>query len=324
MIDGVHIVRYGKRNEGVFQFSGVFGPYRFNNPPETPTITRRKAPHDAQVDVDHLAALNQDISRMRVGMEEAMLHNLRGVIVHNLYADFFQVVAIFKQTLCIANGNAINVFHDQDFFGAIVHIGLRAGNIHHVFVEQRKLFQVARLFQEVGFLQKGNPQLFHYIAQIEHLIILHETRCLLGDRAHHIDVLSHGGAHAGTLYFNSHLVAVRQNRTMNLSHRGAAQRLWVYFLEYRVELIAINTPKHRYRFIERHRVAVHLQVGKRIAIRLRQNFRTKRKHLAYLDEAWPQIDKDVAQLRRRKTVHNVMLAHKQHNFAYTTGADLMA
>ena len=261
---------------------------------------------------------------MRIGMEKAMLHNLRGVIVHNLYADFFQVVAIFKQTLRVADGDAINVFHDQDFFSAILHIGLRTGNIHHVFVEQRKLFQVARFFQEVGFLQERNPQLFHYIAQIEHLIIFHETRSLLGNRTHHIDVLGHGSAHARTLHFNGCFVTVCQNRAVNLRHRGTSQWLRINFLEYRVELITINAPKHRYRFVEWHRVAVHLQVGKRIAIRLRQDLRTKGEHLAYLDEAWPQINKDVTQLRRRKTVHNVMLTHKQHDFAYTTYADLMA
>ena len=99
---------------------------------------------------------------MRVGVEEPVVENLRRVVVKHLRPDFLQVVPVGHQSVRVADGNAVNVFHDQDEFAAQVGIDFRACNEDAVAVELGELGEVRRLAPKVGLLQKRRPHLLDH------------------------------------------------------------------------------------------------------------------------------------------------------------------
>ena len=153
-----------------------------------------------------------------------MVKHLRGIVVQDFLADFLQVVACGAQLVEVADGNAVDVFHNQDVFAAQLGIHLRAGNIVDVFVRQREFLQIGRFSLEVGFLQERCPQFLDHIAHVKHLVVFHDARGLPRNDAHDVDVLRHGGANARPLDFHRNNAAVGQARLVHLRQRSAAKR----------------------------------------------------------------------------------------------------
>ena len=91
---------------------------------------------------------------MRVGMEKAVVEHLRRIVLDDRRADLFQVIALGHQALGIGNGDAVDVVHDHDVFGAKVQVGFGTRNAVHAFVEVIEIVEVFGLGQKVGLLAK--------------------------------------------------------------------------------------------------------------------------------------------------------------------------
>ena len=164
----------------------------------------------AQVDEHDLPAGDDDVARVRVGVEETGVQHLRGVVVDELGADLLEVVARLDQLLRVGYGDAVNVVHDDHMLGAQLHVGLRAVHVPVRLAEAFEFAEVARLDQEVGLGFEGVPQLLDHAAQIHHLRAGHHFGRGLGDSAHDGHVLRHDLAHAGALHLHRHVLAGQQ------------------------------------------------------------------------------------------------------------------
>ena len=100
---------------------------------------------------------------MRVGMEEPVIEDLRGVVVEDLLADLLEVVARIPQTVGRQDGNAVDVFHDQHVLAAEFRVHVRAVDKRHILVQPRELLEVRRLALEVRLLEERGPQLLHHV-----------------------------------------------------------------------------------------------------------------------------------------------------------------
>ena len=178
----------------------------------------------AEVDQNDFPTGNDDIARMRVGMEESLVQHLSGIIIDKLGADFLEIIAFGDKRARVRQRDAVNVIHDDNMLGAQVHIRFRAVHIREVRAESFEFLQVARLEQEIRFRFEGVPQLFDDTLEVDDLRIVHDFRCALGDGAHDGHVLRHGFAHARTLHFDSHVFAGQQGRAMHLRERSRAER----------------------------------------------------------------------------------------------------
>ena len=85
-----------------------------------------QTPRHTKVDKHNLPAAHDDVARVWVGMEEALVQNLRGVIVDQLGANLLQIVAGREQLLGVRDGNAVDVIHHHHMLGAQLRVGRRA------------------------------------------------------------------------------------------------------------------------------------------------------------------------------------------------------
>ena len=82
----------------------------------------RQPSHHAHVDPDDLAVPHTKITRMWIGMEKAIYHNLLNKIINELTADLIQIIAVFLKILLIINGKAIDILHHNNMRSCILPI----------------------------------------------------------------------------------------------------------------------------------------------------------------------------------------------------------
>ena len=224
--------RHGKAHERVFELGHVTLGHGKNHVLDDATIVARHAPDHAQIDKVDDAVLENDVSRMRIGMEKAIVEHLRRIVLDNRRADLLQVVALGHQALGVGNRDAIDVIHDHDVLGAQIQVGLGTRHAAHALMKLVKVVKVFSLGQKVGLLAKRGPQLLDHAVQVNELIGVDE----LGDDAHHrandIDVLGHDLLSTGALHLDGHVLARHQASTVHLRERGAAKRVGVDRVEH--------------------------------------------------------------------------------------------
>ena len=208
MVDGVVIALNGERQQRIFKLRGALHPHGVDDGAEPRAIARGQAPHHAKVDIDDLPIAHEHVARMRIGVEEAEIQHLRGIVVQNLLADLLQIVSCGTQLLEVVDGDAVDILHDQDILTAQLRIHLRACDESHILVQLREFLQIRRFAFEIRFLEKRCPQLLDHVAQVEHLPIFDEPRRLPGHDAHDVDILRHGGAHSWPLNLHRHHAAI--------------------------------------------------------------------------------------------------------------------
>ena len=162
MIDGRVVLFRREPHERILERARVLKPHSLDDVAEPGAVACRQAAHVPQIDVDDPPITDNHVARMRVGVEEPVVENLRRIVVEHLRPDFLQVVPVGHQPVRVADGNAVNVFHDQDEFAAQVGIDFRARNEGAVAVELGELGEVRRLAPEVGLLQKRRPHLLDH------------------------------------------------------------------------------------------------------------------------------------------------------------------
>ena len=307
MVDGRVVLRDGERHERALELGGALHAHGLDDVAEPGAVVRRQTPHDPQVDVNDFPVADEEVARMRVGMEEAVVEDLRGVVVEDLLADLLQVVAGSPQPVGRQDGDAVDVLHDQHVLATEFRVHVRAVDERHVLVQPRELLEVRRLALEVRLLEERGPQLLHHVAQVEHLVVLHEARRLARHHAHDVDVERHGGLHAGTLDLHRHDVAVREARLVHLCKRRAAERRGIYGVEDVALAFAVDVVEGREHLVERQRVALHLQLLQLVAVGFRQDLRARGQRLADLHEAGAQVLQHGAKLLRREAAQEMVL-----------------
>ena len=259
---------------------------------------------------------------MRVGVEKPVVENLRRVVVEHLRPDFLQVVPVGHQPVRIADGNAVDVFHDQDELAAQLGVDLRARDEDAVAVELGELGEVRRLAPEIGLLQKRRPHLLDDGAQVEHLLAFHVPRGATGEHAHDVDVERHRGLHARALDFDGDRLSRGQNRAVHLGKRCAAERLRVDLGEDLLATAAELLVERRENLIERQRIAFRLELGELLAKHFGKDFRARRERLADLHKARTQVLEHRAELFGREALEGTMLADDADDFAHAAAAGL--
>ena len=125
MIDLPAASRYCKRNQGVRQLGRALNAHRMDDASKSGALSRSQTTHHAKVDIDDLPLADDDIARMRVGMKEAVIENLRGVVVQQLLADFRQIVTRSKQLVAMRDVDAFDILHDQHVLARILGVHVR-------------------------------------------------------------------------------------------------------------------------------------------------------------------------------------------------------
>ena len=151
--------RHGKAHERILELGHVALGHGKDHILDDTAVVTRHAPDHAQVNKVDDAVLEDDVSRMRVGMEKAVVEHLRRVVLDDRRADLFQVIALGHQALGIGNRDAVNVVHDHDVFGAKVQVGFGTRHTMHALMEVIEIVEVFGLSQKVGLLAKRGPQL---------------------------------------------------------------------------------------------------------------------------------------------------------------------
>ena len=231
--------RHGKAHERVLELGHIAFGHGENHVLDDTAVVTRHAPDHAQVDKVDNAVLEDDVSRMRVGMEKAVVEHLRRVVLDNRRADLFQVIALGHQALGIGDGNTVDVVHDHHVLGAKVQIGFGARHAVHAFVEVIEIVEVFGLGQKVGLLAKRGPQLFDHAMQVHKLIGVDKLRNDAHHRANDVDVLRHNLLRAGALHLNGHVLAGHQTGTVYLRERRAAERVGIDRVEHLPQALAV-------------------------------------------------------------------------------------
>ena len=162
--------RHGKAHKRILELGHVALGHGENHVLNDTAVVARHAPNHAQVNKVDDAVLEDDVSRMRVGMEKAVIEHLRRIVLDNRRADLFQVIALGHQALGIGNRDAVNVVHDHDVLSAKVQVGFGTRHAMDALMELIEIVEVFGLGQKVGFLAKRGPQLFDHAVQVNKLV----------------------------------------------------------------------------------------------------------------------------------------------------------
>ena len=307
----VHLsaVGYGEAHEAVRQARGVLLGNRDDHVREGAAVARGEPAHDAQVHVDDPAAGNHDVSRVGVGVEEAVVQHLGGKVVHELLADLRAVVAGCGQGGCVVDGDALHVVHDHHVAGAQGRVGLGALQVDAAGVVAAELLEVSGLHQEVRLLTEGLPELVHNGLQVKELVLPHEAAHVAREGPHDGDVLRHGLLHVGALDLDGHELARDQARLVHLGHRGRAQRIVVYSIEDILDGTVVLGAQGREHGVSVHGLHVRAQALQLAREARRQDLGPHGEDLARLDEGGAQLLEHAPQRLGREAVEDVVAAH---------------
>ena len=299
--------RHGKTHERILELGHVALGHGKNHVLDDTAVVTRHAPDHAQVNKVNDAIFEDDVSRMRVGMEKAVVEYLCRIVLDNRRADLFQVIALGHQALGIGNRDAVNVVHDHDVFGTKVQVGFGTRHAMDALMELIEIVKVFGLGQKVGLLAKRGPQLLDHAVQVNKLIGVDE----LGNDTHHrtddVDVLRHDLLRTGALHFNGHVLAGHQAGTVNLRKRSASKRIGIDRVEHLPQALAVllfQTAEHH---LIRHRLYVGAQATELIAKPLRQDLGAVGQNLPHLDEHGAELFEQTTQAHRCEVIPYAVL-----------------
>ena len=252
---------------------------------------------------------------MRVGVEEAVVEHLGGVVVHELLADLGEVVAAGGELAGVVDGYALDVVHHDHVARAERRVRLRALEELAPRVVAAELLEVAGLDEEVGLLAEGLPQLVHHALEVEELVGPHEAAEPAGERAHDGDVLGHNLLHMRPLDLDGHELARDQARLVHLGDRGGAEGVVVDGVEDVLDGAVVLGSQGREDRVAIHGLHVRAQAGELACERRRENLRAHGEDLACLDEGGAQLLEHVAQALGREAVENVVAADDGEHLA---------
>ena len=299
--------RHGKAHKRILELGNVTFGHGENHVLDDTAVVTRHAPDHAQVDKVDDTVFEDDVSRMRVGMEKAIVEHLRRVVLDDRGANLFQVITLGHQALGIGNGDAVNVVHDHDVFGTKVQVGFGTRDAMHAFVEVIEIVEVFGLGQKVGLLAKRGPQLFDHAMQVHKLVGVDELGNDAYHRANDVDVLSHHLLRAGALHLNGHVLAGHQTGAVHLRERRATERVGVNRVEYLPQALAVFLFQTAEHYLIRHRLYVGAQTAQLVAKPLRQDLGAVGQNLPHLNEHGTELFEQTTQAHRREVVPYAVL-----------------
>ena len=86
--------RHGKAHERILELWHVALGHGKDHILDDATVVARHASDHAQVDKVDNSVFEDDVSRMRVGMEKAVVEHLRRIVLDDCGTDLFQVIAL--------------------------------------------------------------------------------------------------------------------------------------------------------------------------------------------------------------------------------------
>ena len=299
--------RHSEAHERILELGHVALGHGENHVLDDTAVVARHAPDHTQVDKVNDTVLEDDVSRMRIGMEKAIVEHLRRVVLDNRGANLLQVVTLGHQALGIGDRDAIDVIHDHDMLGTQIQVGLGARNAADALMELIEVVEVLGLGQKVGLLAKRGPQLLDDGVQVNELVGVDE----LGDDAHHraddVDVLRHDLLRAGTLHLDGHVLARHQTGAVHLRKRRTTERIGVDRVEHLPQALTVLFLQAAKHHLVRYGLHIGTQATELVAKTLRQNLGAVGQNLAHLDEHGAKLFEQTTQTHRRKVVPHAVL-----------------
>ena len=272
-------------------------------------------PHDAEVHVDDLALVDHEVARVRVGVEEAVVEHLGGVVVGELGADLGEVVALGDEARRVVDGDSIDEVHDHDVARAERGIGLGAVDEATVGVVAAELLEAARLDEEVRLLAERLPELVHHRLQVDELVLAHEAARVARERPHDRDVLRHDLFDVRALDLHGDELAGHEARLVHLRHGRRAQRAVVDGVEDLLErgLVLGAQGLDHGRVVHGHHARP--KAGELPREVLGKDLGAHGEDLARLDEGGAELLEHAAQALGREAVEDVVAPHDLDHLA---------
>jgi len=279
-------------------------------------VVRGEPPHDAEVQVDDLAPRDDEVAGMRVGMEEAVVYHLLGVVVHELGADLPKIVAGLLELLRLIDGNALHEVHHHHVTRAEGGKRSRTRDVRAVGVVTPELLERTSLHEKVRLLAKRLPQLVHDRFHVEELLVPHAAVHVLGERAHDRDVLRHGLLHVRTLHLDGNELARDELGLVHLRHRCRTQGLVVDGIEQLLEGLVVLVAKRLEHGLAVHGLHVGAKLGKLARKALGQDLGAHGEDLTSLDEGGSQLLEHLPQALRGEAMKDVVAAHDRDDLTH--------
>ena len=274
---------------------------------------------------------------MRIGVEEAVVDDLRHVALGQPAPERGRVVALGAQRGKIVDVGALHVLHDQHLVGAERMVRAGALDVGLACQLGAEALQVSQLHGEVQLLGRRARQLVHQIAQREHDAVGHvrevgqrqcvpDERDVLGHLLHHVRAphlhghdrpLGRRSAFAVAARRRSLLLCARRHRvaqplrqpgTVHLRHRGRAQGLLFDVGERLAPRMPERFLDRLHDHLERHGRHVGAQLLERVGVGLGYDVAAVRGDLPHLHERRPQILEDGRGLLGRQAGERVVCA----------------
>ena len=181
-------------------------------------------PHHAHVDPDDLPALDLDVARMGVRVEEAVVHDLADEVVHILLSNFMQVVSACGQRLPVVDCDAVDVLHDEHGLAAVLLIELWNFHVGDVPVVSAELLHVCRLVNKVHLLLGDAPHLIQNHVEVDEVLQVSDRRQKAHRAVQKADVPRHDLIDALPLYLDDDILSGCELCPVNLGDGGTPQR----------------------------------------------------------------------------------------------------
>ena len=230
---------------------------RFDSADHYPAVTVGETTHHAHVEPDYFSIADLHIARMRVCVEEAVIHYLLDEIIRELLADFIQIIAILPQSPCVVYCEAAYILHHEHMVCGIFRIQLRSRRIYDGTVIIRELPHIRSLTGEIHLLLRDLPELIENHIKIDYILQLRNccreyTHCLMQQ----IYIPLHHRIDPTAADLDNDIASVLKRGPVHLCDRSRAYRLLLYRGKNLMPVLPIRLIKDRLDLIKRHRLHI--------------------------------------------------------------------
>ncbi|CDC84434.1 unknown [Erysipelotrichaceae bacterium CAG:64] len=271
--------------------------------------------HHAKINPDDLSIPYAKISRMRVSVEKAVVHDLLDVVLCQLGGNFPKVIAAFLQCFAIVNDNAVNVFHDQHPAGRVGLLNQRRTDIGDRLMIPGKFHGKARLIQKIHFLLCGKPEFIHHDIDIDdapqHLTQTQQ----LSSSTNQGNIPFHHLIDVRTLHLDNDFSSIEQRGLMHLRNGSGTQRYTLKAGEYLLHGTAVFFLYDALYICKGQRCDIIPQLDKLLAIAFTEHILPACHDLSDFNEGRTQIFQNFPKLNRINSLCDMMLFQNSQNLS---------
>ena len=272
-----------------------------------------QTPHHSHINPDNLSIPDLHIAGMGIRMEEPIVHHLFNIVIHQLAADLFQIVALGQQRLLVVNSAPVNKLHHKHMDGGVLLVQNRSSYKRYILVPAGEFFHIGSLCQKVHLIPCDRPHLIQDKIQIGHALDTDRRK-----KFHRFmkegNISGHFFINALSLDFYYDLLPGFQNRCMHLGNGSRALRLLLNGREHSLPGAAVGLFNYIQYFLKRHWRHFRPEPHQLIAVALRKNIRMHGHNLSQLNKCGAQILQNQPQLLRRNAFRDIMSSEYGSNF----------